>query len=146
MSSQVDLIAQHWAFSVFLVVSVGLCGAMLISGHFLGGRAQARGKNTPFESGIESVGTARLRFFAKFYLVAMFFVIFDVEALYLYAWAVSIREDGWVGFVEASIFIFFLLSGLIYLIRTRALDWTLISSKELIKQSEIIKIVDGSHK
>ncbi len=60
----------------------------------------------PFESGIDSVGSARLRLSAKFYLVAMFFVIFDVEALYLFAWSTSIRESGWVGFVEAAIFIF----------------------------------------
>lgn len=69
----------------------------------LGGRARARSKNVPFESGIDSVGSARLRLSAKFYLVAMFFVIFDVEALYLFAWSTSIRESGWVGFVEAAI-------------------------------------------
>lgn len=81
-------------------------------------------KNVPFESGIDSVGSARLRLSAKFYLVAMFFVIFDVEALYLFAWSTSIRESGWVGFVEAAIFIFVLLAGLVYLVRIGALDWT----------------------
>lgn len=90
----------------------------------LGGRARARSKNVPFESGIDSVGSARLRLSAKFYLVAMFFVIFDVEALYLFAWSTSIRESGWVGFVEAAIFIFVLLAGLVYLVRIGALDWT----------------------
>jgi NADH-quinone oxidoreductase subunit A len=97
---------------------------MLLGAWFLGGRAKGRHKNTPFESGIDSVGTARLRLSAKFYLVAMFFVIFDVEALYLYAWSVSIRESGWVGFVEAAIFILVLLAGLVYLVRIGALDWT----------------------
>jgi len=97
---------------------------MLLGAWFLGGRAKGRHKNTPFESGIDSVGTARLRLSAKFYLVAMFFVIFDVEALYLYAWSVSIRESGWIGFVEAAIFIFVLLAGLVYLVRIGALDWT----------------------
>ena len=53
-----------------------------------------------------------------------FFVIFDVEALYLFAWSTSIRESGWVGFVEAAIFIFVLLAGLVYLVRIGALDWT----------------------
>jgi NADH-quinone oxidoreductase subunit A len=70
------------------------------------------------------IGTARLRLSAKFYLVAMFFVIFDVEALYLFAWSTSIRESGWVGFVEAAIFILVLLAGLVYLVRIGALDWT----------------------
>ncbi len=97
---------------------------MLVGGWFLGGRARARSKNVPFESGIDSVGSARLRLSAKFYLVAMFFVIFDVEALYLFAWSTSIRESGWVGFVEAAIFIFVLLAGLGYLVRIGALDWT----------------------
>lgn len=97
---------------------------MLVGGWYLGGRARARSKNTPFESGIDSVGSARLRLSAKFYLVAMFFVIFDVEALYLYAWSTSIRESGWVGFVEAAIFILVLLAGLVYLVRIGALDWT----------------------
>lgn len=69
------------------------------------------------------MGNARLRFSAKFYLVAMFFVIFDVEALYLFAWSVSVRESGWVGFIEAAIFIGLLLVGLLYLWRIGALDW-----------------------
>ncbi len=97
---------------------------MLVGAWFLGGRARARYKNTPFESGIDSVGTARLRLSAKFYLVAMFFVIFDVEALYLFAWSTSVREVGWLGFIEAAIFILVLLAGLVYLVRIGALEWT----------------------
>lgn len=91
--------------------------------YLLGGRDWGRAKNEPFESGIVSVGSARLRISAKFYLVAMFFVIFDVEALFLFAWAVSVRETGWAGFIEASIFIGILLIGLVYLWRLGALDW-----------------------
>ncbi len=67
---------------------------MLVAGHFLGSRAKARTKHVPYESGIDSVGSARLRMSAKFYLVAMFFVIFDVEAMFLFAWSVAIREAG----------------------------------------------------
>ena len=89
----------------------------------LGGRAYGRTKNKPFESGVDSVGSARLRFSAKFYLVAMLFVIFDVEALYLFAWAVSVRESGWAGLIEATVFIAILLAGLVYLWRIGALDW-----------------------
>ncbi len=125
MSTSTEVIAHHWAFAIFLIVAIGLCCLMLVGGWFLGGRARARHKNTPFESGIDSVGSARLRLSAKFYLVAMFFVIFDVEALYLFAWSTSIRESGWVGFVEAAIFILVLLAGLVYLVRIGALDWRL---------------------
>ena len=123
MSTSTEVIAHHWAFAIYLVVALGLCCLMLVGAWFLGGRARGRNKNTPFESGIDSVGSARLRLSAKFYLVAMFFVIFDVEALYLFAWSVSVRESGWVGFIEATIFITLLLVGLLYLWRIGALDW-----------------------
>ncbi|MEL0028809.1 MAG: NADH-quinone oxidoreductase subunit A, partial [Perlucidibaca sp.] len=112
------------SFGIFLIGVVGMCAFMLAAPYFLGGRAWGRAKNEPFESGIVSQGGARLRVSAKFYLVAMFFVIFDVEALFLYAWAASVRESGWTGFVEATIFILVLLAGLIYLWRVGALDWS----------------------
>ncbi|HAT2867743.1 TPA: NADH-quinone oxidoreductase subunit NuoA [Serratia marcescens] len=137
MSTTTEVIAHHWALAVFLVVAIGLCGLMLLGAFFLGGRARARAKHIPFESGIDSVGTARMRLSAKFYLVAMFFVIFDVEALYLYAWSVSIRESGWVGFIEAAIFILVLLAGLVYLVRIGALDWTPARSQRRSKPSTI---------
>lgn len=115
--------AQYWAFGIYFIVGIGICLAMIGIAALLGGRAFGRAKGKPFESGVDSVGSARLRFSAKFYLVAMFFVIFDVEALYLFAWSVSVRENGWIGFIEASIFIVLLLVGLIYLWRIGALDW-----------------------
>lgn len=118
-----DIAVQHWAFAIYAVAAICLCLIMIGLAALLGGRAYGRAKNKPFESGIDSVGNARLRFSAKFYLVAMFFVIFDVEALYLFAWSVSVRESGWVGFIEATIFITLLLVGLIYLWRIGALDW-----------------------
>ncbi|MGL4204890.1 MAG: NADH-quinone oxidoreductase subunit A [Aeromonadaceae bacterium] len=124
-----ELLAQHWAFGVYLLAGVGLCLVMIGLAALLGGRAFGRAKNKPFESGVDSVGSARLRFSAKFYLVAMFFVIFDVEALYLFAWSVSVRETGWMGFIEAAIFILLLLVGLIYLVRIGALDWTPLRSR-----------------
>ncbi|MGN5012682.1 NADH-quinone oxidoreductase subunit A [Aeromonas veronii] len=119
-----DISAQHWAFAIYVISAITICLVMIGLAALLGGRAYGRTKNKPFESGVDSVGSARLRFSAKFYLVAMFFVIFDVEALYLFAWSVSVRESGWVGFIEATIFIGLLLIGLIYLWRIGALDWS----------------------
>ena len=119
-----DISAQHWAFAIYVIGAITICLVMIGLAALLGGRAYGRTKNKPFESGVDSVGSARLRFSAKFYLVAMFFVIFDVEALFLYAWSVSVRESGWVGFIEATIFIGLLLIGLIYLWRIGALDWS----------------------
>ncbi|MDX7808485.1 NADH-quinone oxidoreductase subunit A [Aeromonas caviae] len=118
-----DIAVQHWAFAVYVIGAICICLTMIGLAALLGGRAYGRAKNKPFESGVDSVGNARLRFSAKFYLVAMFFVIFDVEALYLFAWSVSVRESGWVGFIEATIFITLLLVGLLYLWRNGALDW-----------------------
>jgi len=118
-----EALAHHWSFGIFLLAIAVLCCAMLGVSYVLGGRYRGRAKNDPFESGIVSVGSARLRLSAKFHLVAVFFVIFDVEALFLYAWAVSVRESGWAGFIEISIFIFVLLAGLVYIWRVGALDW-----------------------
>lgn len=118
-----ETLAQHWALAAFLLAVGGLCAFMLGLSSLLGGKAWGRSKEEPFESGIVPTGSARLRFSAKFYLVAMLFVIFDVEALFLFAWAVAVRESGWAGLIEAAVFILILLAGLVYLWRVGALDW-----------------------
>ncbi|WP_455565499.1 NADH-quinone oxidoreductase subunit A [Modicisalibacter luteus] len=92
------LIAQYWAVGLFVVAVFGLCAFMIGAASLLGGRSRGRSKSLPFESGIIGTGSARQRFSIKFYLVAMLFVIFDIEAVFLFAWAVSVREVGWAGF------------------------------------------------
>ena len=114
---------QFWGTALYIIGVFGLCGLMLVLSWLLGGRSGARARNEPFESGVVSGSPEKLRLSAKFYLVAVFFVIFDVEALFLYAWAVSVREAGWMGFIEAFIFIFILGASLVYLVRVGALDW-----------------------
>ncbi|WP_087718664.1 NADH-quinone oxidoreductase subunit A [Salinicola salarius] len=116
-------IASYWATGLFVVAVVALCGLMIGAASLLGGRSQGRSKSLPFESGIVGAGSARQRFSVKFYLVAMLFVIFDIEAVYLFGWAVSVREVGWTGFVAAAVFILILLAGLVYDARVGALDW-----------------------
>ena len=111
----------------FLVVS-GLVAMILIISHFLGHRRRDSADYTPandepFESGIVSVGDARLRFSAPFFLVAIFFVIFDLEAVFLFAWVIGFEESGMPGFIEALVFIVVLLAGLAYLWKLGALDW-----------------------
>ena len=96
---------------------------MLGLSYVLGQRHHDRSTDSPYESGILSEGSARVRLSAKFYLVAMFFVVFDLEAIFIFAWAVSVRETGWTGYAEASIFILVLLATLGYLWRVGALDW-----------------------
>ncbi|MNJ29339.1 NAD(P)H-quinone oxidoreductase subunit 3 [compost metagenome] len=114
MSATTTTLSHNWAFGAFLLGVVFLCVFMLGVSKFLGGRAWGRSKNEPFESGMLPVGSARLRFSANFYLVAILFVIFEIEALFLFSYAVSVRETGWAGFIGAAFFIAILLVGLIY--------------------------------
>lgn len=115
---------EFWSTAVYVVATLAICAIMLIGSALLGSKSTARARNEPFESGVVSASPERLRLSAKFYLVAMFFVIFDVEALFLYAYAVSAREVGWMGWIEAAVFIFILTASLVYLARIGALDWT----------------------
>lgn len=108
---------------VYLLAALGLVLFMLIVPRLLGGRSSGRQKHENFEAGVVGAGTARIRLSAKFYLVAIFFVIFDLEALYLYAYAVSVREVGWVGFTAAAVFVGILFVGLIYELKLGAMNW-----------------------
>ena len=89
----------------------------------LGQRHRERTTGRPYESGNPLTGSARLRLSISFYLVAMFFVVFDVESIYIFAWAIAWRELGWTGYIEVLIFIGILLAALVYLWRLGALDW-----------------------
>lgn len=117
------LIAEYWAVGLFVTAVVTLCIFMIGAASLLGGRSRGRSKSLPFESGIVGAGSARQRFSVKFYLVAMLFVIFDIEAVFLFAWSVAVRDVGWSGFWGAAVFIFILLAGLVYDSRVGALDW-----------------------
>jgi NADH-quinone oxidoreductase subunit A len=116
--------AMHlWPLAIYLVIVTLLVVAMLGLSFVLGQRHHNRATGSPYESGILSQGSARVRLSAKFYLVAMFFVIFDLEAVFIFAWAIAVRETGWTGYAEALVFIGVLLTTLIYLGRVGALDW-----------------------
>ena len=97
---------------------------MLVVPRLLGGTSKGFQKQENFESGVVSAGSAKIRLSAKFYIVAIFFVIFDLEVLYLYAYAVSVREAGWLGFTAAAIFIAILFVGLVYEMRLGAMNWS----------------------
>lgn len=112
-----------WPLGVYVALVLGLVGAMLGLSFLLGQRHRDHSTDSPYESGILSEGSARVRLSAKFYLVAMFFVIFDLEAIFIFAWAVAVRETGWAGYGVVSTFIFVLLVALGYLWRVGALEW-----------------------
>ncbi len=112
-----------WAFGVYFALVFALVVAMLAVSYVLGQRHREAATDSPYESGIVSTGSAHLRLSAKFYLVAMFFVIFDLEAVFIFAWAVAGRELGWAGYWELLIFSGVLVAALVYLWRVGALDW-----------------------
>ena len=134
MPSPDATISEYWALFAFLLGIITILCFMLGLSYLLGGRAIGRGKNEQFESGIVPTGSTKLRLSAKFYFVAILFVIFDIEALYLIAYSVAVREIGWIGFIGASIFIFILIVGLIYEWRIGALDWAPASRKKETNQ------------
>lgn len=112
-----------WPLAVYFVAIVAIVAAMIGLSSILGQRHRERATAEPYESGVAATGTAHVRFDIKFYLVAVFFLIFDLEAAFLYAWAVSVRETGWTGYVEVLVFTGVLAAGLAYLWRLGALDW-----------------------
>lgn len=112
-----------WPLGVYFIAVVVLLIGMLVISYVLGERHKEHATDEPFESGMPITGTARQRLTAKFYLVAMFFVIFDLEAVFIIAWALAARPLGWAGYIEILIFIGVLMAALVYLWRLGALDW-----------------------
>lgn len=111
------------SLAVYLVVVVVMAALLMVVTHLLGERHSQRGTGVPYESGMLPTGSARLRFPADFYLVAMFFVVFDVAAVFLFAWAVAARQLGWAGYAAILVFMVETVAGLAYLWKTGAFDW-----------------------
>jgi NADH-quinone oxidoreductase subunit A len=111
-----------WPLLLYAGLVAFLLVAMLTLSYFLGQRHKERETDLPYEGGIEQTGSARLRFSVQFYLVAMLFVIFDVEAVFLFLWALGLYELGWPGYIGAAIFIIQLVVVLIYEWGIGALD------------------------
>ena len=105
------------------LVAMALAGGLLTVSYLLGNRVRNRVKDMPYESGIVPTGDARQRFSVKFYLVGMLFILFDIEAIFLYPWVVVFRELKMVAFIEMLIFVVLILSGFFYIWKKGALDW-----------------------
>ncbi|HWQ56582.1 MAG TPA: NADH-quinone oxidoreductase subunit A [Bryobacteraceae bacterium] len=105
---------------IAMAVAAGMIGASFL----LGRRVRNRVKDMPYECGIAPTGNARERFSVKFYLVAMLFIVFDIEAIFLFPWAVVYRELKMFAFLEMAIFIILILAGFFYIWKKGALDWS----------------------
>jgi len=106
------------------LIAMTIAGGILIASYLLGKRVRNRVKDMPYESGMVPKGDARERFSVKFYLVGMLFILFDIEAIFLYPWAVVYRELKMFAFVEMLVFIVLILAGFFYIWKKGALDWS----------------------
>ena len=118
-----DLALKYAPVLILLLLAFAIPVIMLTVAAFTGPRQPSQRKMTPFESGIESVGDTRHRFSVRFFLVALLFIIFSIETVFIYPWAVLFRKLGFFGFIEMSIFLFILLLGLFYVWKKGALEW-----------------------
>lgn len=106
------------------LIAMAIAGGMLAASALLGRKVRDRVKESPYECGMAPLGSPRERFSVQFYLVAMVFILFDVEAVFLYPWAVVYRQLRWFAFVEMAVFLALILAGFFYLWKKGALDWS----------------------
>jgi NADH-quinone oxidoreductase subunit A len=108
---------------IILVLSILLAGGLIGISHILGPRRYAKRKLTPYESGIPPVGDARERFPIRYYVIGALFILFDVESVFLFAWAVVFKELGMLAFIEIVVFFIVILGGYFYVLKKGALEW-----------------------
>ncbi len=111
------------SLGIYVLIATGVILVLLLLARFLGSRTHSAQKDAPYESAVDPTGDARLRQPVPFYLVAIFFIVFDVEAVFVVSWAVAYDLLGWVGFWQITFFIFILFLGLLYLWKMGGLDW-----------------------
>ncbi|HTX89170.1 MAG TPA: NADH-quinone oxidoreductase subunit A [Bacteroidales bacterium] len=122
-----------WPFLVYAIAAFAIVGVMIGLSYILGERHEEKTTGEPYESGIPHTGSARLRFSSHFYLIAMFFVIFDLDAAFVIAWAVSFRDLGLPGYLGVSVFILILIAVLLYELGIGALNFGP-NGKKILKQ------------
>src|ERR1700741_1748839 len=120
----------YFPILVQIAIAVAIAGGLVAASSLLGKRARSPQKDTPYECGMPPTGSARERFSVKFYLVGMIFILFDIEAVFLYPWAVVFRELKMFAFVEIFFFVALILVGFFYIWKKGALDWALKEERE----------------
>jgi NADH-quinone oxidoreductase subunit A len=116
---------DSWLLILLLtVIAVGFGGVSVLLSHLLGPRNPTPEKSAPYECGMPAVGDARERQSVKFYLVAMIFLLFDIEVAFLYPWALALRSLGWTGYLQVLLFTVVLFAGYVFVWKKGALDWS----------------------
>lgn len=118
-SSQVD----YFPIFMQMALAIGFVAGTIAISNMLGPKRNSLNKDKNFECGIESIGNARIPFSVKYFLVAILFVLFDVEVIFMYPWAVNFREMGVAGFTKMGIFMFLLVVGFFYVMKKKGLEW-----------------------
>ncbi len=135
---------QSWLSILLLfVVAVGFGAFTVFISQWLGPRVATPEKQAPYECGVPPVGDARERQSVKFYLVAMVFLLFDIEVAFLYPWAMALRDLGWTGFFQIVTFMTILLAGYVYIWRKGVLDWGPREARARLA-ARMTKVNDGS--
>lgn len=114
---------DYLPIALMFVVAVGFVITTIIFTHILGPNRKSEIKLDTFECGIDSVGNSRIPFSIKYFIIAILFVLFDIEVIFMYPWAVNFKELGWFGFIEMIIFLGILLAGFLYIVKRGALKW-----------------------
>jgi len=109
---------------LLMVMAVGFGGTSVVLGRILGPKRPTPEKQAPYECGMPAVGDARERQSIRFYLIAMIFLLFDIEVAFLYPWALALRSLGWAGYVQVVLFTLVLCAGYVYVWKKGALDWS----------------------
>src|SRR6202165_4674886 len=125
-----DFVRSYLPLLIHFLLAGALAGALVLLSWLIGYRKPTRAKMSPYECGMTPIGDARERFSVKFYLVGMLFILFDIEAIFLYPWAVVYRELKMFAFVEMLVFIILVLCGFFYIWKKGALDWSYSDRKD----------------
>src|SRR5271156_494943 len=121
---------SYFPVLVQVLIAIALAAGLIGASTLLGKRARSPLKDTPYESGMAPVGSARERFSVKFYLVGMIFILFDIEAVFLYPWAVVYRQLKMFAFAEMFVFVALIMVGYFYVWKKGALDWSTDNNKD----------------
>ncbi|RAV99051.1 NADH-quinone oxidoreductase subunit A [Pseudochryseolinea flava] len=116
-------LAEYLPIALMFIFALGFVVTTMIATHVLGPKRKSKIKLDTFECGIESKGNARIPFNIKYFLVAILFVLFDVEVIFMYPWAVNFKSLHWEGFIQMTVFISLLLVGFFYILKKGALKW-----------------------
>ena len=116
------MLIDYLPILVFMIIAIGLIGVIVLLSELLGKKVHFPAKDIAYECGMDPIGDARSRYTVRFYIIAMFFIVFDIEAIFLYPWAVIFKPLGWFGFWEMLVFIAILAVGLVYVWGKGALE------------------------